>query len=291
MGYQAERPGYQALWFDLLNNGYFLPGIAETDVVFDRVPVKHLQFKTYALAEELTPDALCRAVKAGRCIATSGPLLRMTVDGAPMSSVLPHKPGQRFALRGEAVACCDGPLREVQIIVNGEVVARYAVQGERCVIEHELTVDGDSFVLVKLTDEAGNVALTNPVYLRNAPFVNMDYQAQVHMDTQGVGRYRLDDGPWQAFNGSFMLRMPPAATLQMEADCFEGAIKLFELPALQEIFRNLYLGHFNADKSYEPGEVPAAAFAVRQIRELLDDVHLSVCGGAVMMTPKESSKA
>ena len=47
MGYRSDHTYYQELWYDALNNGYFLPGVAETDTLLDAVPSKFLWFKTY----------------------------------------------------------------------------------------------------------------------------------------------------------------------------------------------------------------------------------------------------
>ena len=38
MGYRSDHTYYQELWYDALNNGYFLPGVAETDTLLDAVP-------------------------------------------------------------------------------------------------------------------------------------------------------------------------------------------------------------------------------------------------------------
>ncbi len=281
MGYQSDRPSYQALWYDLLDNGYFLPGIAETDTVFDRLPAKFLRYKTYAWLEEFSIDALCHAVRAGRCIATSGPLIRLEVDGQLPGSVLPFAPGQCFEIEVQGTACCDGPLSCVQIIVNGRVAAEYTVQGERCAVRHALTVDANSYVLAKCYDTAGNLAIVNPVYIRNEPFVNQGYRASVRVDATAngqpaVGSYWLDDGPRQPFQGGFQLAMPPAATLHVLAAGQQKAVKLFELPELQAIFANLYTGGFLGSGAYSPGEAPVEAFQIRRIRELLDDVRVTV---------------
>lgn len=280
LGYQDERPYYEQLWYELLDNGYFMPGVAETDVAFDRLPGSdRLRFRTYAWLEEFSIDALCRAVRAGRCAASSGPVIQMRVDGLLSGGVLPWAPGQEFDVEVECAACTDGPLKHVQIIVNGRVEAEYPAQDGRFAIRHKVRVERDGYVLAKCRDAAGRVAIANPVYIRNAPFSNHGYLSSVRVNVlpEGTeGTWQLDGGEARAFAGGFELTMNPASELRISAGGRDLAVKLFELRELQDIFKNLYFGRFNRNRQYEPGEVPAEAFQIRQIRELLDDVLLDV---------------
>ena len=278
LGYNDERPDYERLWYELLDNGYFMPGVAETDAAFDRLPGSDtLRFRTYAWLKEFSIDALCRAVRAGRCAASSGPVIRMRVDGLLPGGVLPWAPGQEFDVEVECVACADGPLKQVQIIVNGRVEVEYPAQGGRFAIRHKVRAGRDGYVLAKCRDAAGRVAIANPVYIRNEPFINRGYLSSVRVNVlpEGAeGTWRLDGGEARAFAGGFELTMNPASELRISAGGRELAVKLFELRELQDIFKNLYFGRFNRDRRYEPGEVPTEAFRIRQIRELLDDVRL-----------------
>lgn len=301
LGYQPDSPAYQALWFELLDNGYFIPGIAETDNVFDREPENKLRFKTYAWLDSFTIDALADAVRKGRCVASSGPLLSMRVDGHLPGSVLPFIPNQECVVTIDGQACCEGPVERVQILVNGKPEVEYHPDamdsGNPFSLKHAMRITKNSYILVKCYDSAGNTAVTNPVFFRNEPFINDHYQSSVHMHVtlDGLpcrGQYRVDDGPGFPFaeigdpdmedgtactlESCFTLMMNPSSTLHIEAGRREKTIKLFEMEALQEIFRNLYLGGFNRDEKLLPGQVPAEAFQIQRIRELLDDVFLSV---------------
>jgi hypothetical protein len=70
--------------------------------------------------------------------------------------------------------------------------------------------------------------------------------------------------------------MKAASKLYVEVQGQVNVIQLFELPELQDIFKNLYFGRFNKDKHYNPGEVPAEEFKLSKIREILDNVELDL---------------
>ncbi len=110
-------------WYRFLNLGYRLASVGGTDKMTAGVPVG--ASRTYAMLgdEEFTFANWARAVRAGRTFTTTGPLLEMRVEG--------HAPGDEFILPGgggtveiEAHAESVLPFNELQIVVNGEVVAR-----------------------------------------------------------------------------------------------------------------------------------------------------------------------
>lgn len=282
MGYQSDRKHYQELWFDALNNGYFLPGIAETDAAFDHPPKRFLQFKTYAIADEFSIDSICRAVREGRCIVSSGPIALMKVNGQQIGAVLNYSKGQSFQIEIDAYRCFEGKLSKIQIIVNGDVVKELDLCEDTIKVIESVKIEKDSFVLVKCYDSAGNLCMTNPVYIRNTPFVNKGYMSKVSLNVlkngEAVkGTCWIDDGDEKvSFSGSAEIEMKPSSKLYVEAEGQVKTIKLFELPELQEIFKNLYFGYFNKDKAYEAGEVPASEFKLSEIRRILDHVKINL---------------
>jgi len=70
--------------------------------------------------------------------------------------------------------------------------------------------------------------------------------------------------------------MRPSSVLRIRSEGLVKEIRLIELPALQEVFRSLYLGSFNTNDAYSSGEVPVEAFQIARIREVLDAVELEV---------------
>jgi len=286
LGYRRDCPQYQALWFELLNNGYRIPGIAETDEVFDRPPEGKIRFKTYAVANgegasAPSLDVLCEAIRAGQCIASSGPVLSVKVDGHLPGSTLPLGEGRTIHIEAACRACCEGPLTRLQIIRNGIVTDEYPLTGNEASVTHVVRMEQNGWILAKCLDAAGNTAISNPVYIRNGPFRNDGYHASVHVRVTcgGIvcrGTHQVDEDQEYAFQDSFQLSMRPSSVLRIRSDGLVKEIRLIELPALQDVFRSLYLGSFNTNDAYSSGEVPVEAFQIARIREVLDAVELEV---------------
>ena len=283
MGYRSDHTYYQELWYDALNNGYFLPGVAETDTLLDAVPSKFIWYKTYTYSdgEFGDLDAYCDAIKKGRNIVSTGPLVTLKVDGELPGAVLKYTEDQKFHIDMEAFACCEAALSRVQLIVNGEVYKEYNIHANHFKSEEYLSFDKDSFIIAKSYDYAGNVSFTNPVYIRNSPFVNRGYLSDVRVsvsknNSPAEGLYSIDDGPETPFKGEIHLKMKVSARLNLRVGDQVKTIRLFELKELQDIFKNLYFGWFNSDKKYLPGDIPAEYFQLKRIREILDKVELSV---------------
>jgi hypothetical protein len=154
-----------------LNCGYRLPLVGGTDKMSSGVPVG--LYRTYAqLDEEFSYAAWCRAVRAGRTFLSGGPLVTLSVDG--------REPGATVALSGpgtvsvQATARSIFPLRSLEVVRNGDVVARAEANGGRqAQVSAELRVDGNSWVACRaigadchLDDWGRRVfAHTSPVYV------------------------------------------------------------------------------------------------------------------------------
>ncbi|CAI6051389.1 CehA/McbA family metallohydrolase [Cohnella sp. JJ-181] len=282
MGYDSDHVHYQKLWYEVLDQGYFMPGVAEMDLTFDSISRKHLQFKTYAYADAFSIDALCTAVRAGRNIVSTGPILQLTVNDQGPGAVLNYKENEAFEIKVEAVGCYQAPLRKIQLIVNGEVWKEYMTDDARFEQKDKLHVERDSYIIAKCYDGAGNVAIANPVYVRNEPFENRDFKSdltvRVFKDGKPAeGRFWIGGQPEKApFSARIGCRIGVADHVHIEVGGVVRTVKLFELPELQAIFKSLYFGDFNRDRRYAPGEVPASAFELARIKKLLSEVELEV---------------
>ncbi|SDC27117.1 hypothetical protein SAMN02799630_00973 [Paenibacillus sp. UNCCL117] len=282
MGYDSDHIYYQQLWYEALNNGYFVPGVAETDHTFDTAAMKHLKFKTYTYVDEFSIDSLCTSVKAGRNMVSSGPLILLNVNGQKPGSVLNYEEDEEFNIELEAFQCYQAYLSKIQLIVNGEVWKEYGINHKSYERKEKLKFNKDSYVLAKCYDFAGNVAITNPVYIRNAPFENRDFQSdltvRVTKDGNPVdGLFWIDDSlNKMEFSNEITCKIKVASVVNIEVAGIVKTIKLFEMEPLQKIFKNLYFGRFNRDNRYAAGEVPAKYFELAGIKSLLSKVELEI---------------
>jgi hypothetical protein len=158
-------------YYRYLNCGYRLPLVGGTDKMSSGVPVG--LYRTYArLDEEFSYEAWCRAVRSGRTFLSGGPLVTLSVDG--------REPGDTVTLSGPGTVSVQAsvrsifPLRSLEIVLNGEVVARVDVGGgRRAEISEELTVGASSWIACRAIgvdfhlDEWGRkvFAHTSPVYV------------------------------------------------------------------------------------------------------------------------------
>src|SRR5262249_26165338 len=114
--FDGSRGGtYEDLYYRYLNIGLRLPLSTGTDwFVYDFSRV-------YARVEgELTVKSWLEALRAGRCVASNGPLLRLKVGGKqPGEVVKMTEPG---TLRVEAEGVGRHPFERLQLVQNGKVV-------------------------------------------------------------------------------------------------------------------------------------------------------------------------
>jgi len=167
----AESKDSLLEYYRYLNSGYRLPLVGGTDKMSSAVPVG--LYRTYArLDEEFSYEAWCRAVRSGRTFLSGGPLVTLSVDG--------REPGDTVALSGPGTVAVHAavrsifPLRKLEVVRNGEVVARAEANGARqAEITEELRIDGNSWIACRATgtdfhlDEWGRrvFAHTSPVYV------------------------------------------------------------------------------------------------------------------------------
>ena len=158
-------------YYRYLNSGYQLPLVGGTDKMSSAVPVG--LYRTYArLDEEFSYEAWCRAVRSGRTFLSGGPLVTLSVDGRePGSTVRLSGPG---TVSVRATVRSIFPLRSLEVVRNGEVVARTDASGGRqAEISEELRIDGNSWIACRAfgvdyhLDEWGRrvFAHTSPVYV------------------------------------------------------------------------------------------------------------------------------
>ena len=157
-------------------------------------------YRTYAKLgadEEFTYDGWCRAVRSGRTFLSGGPLLDLTVDG--------REPGDTVDLTGPGTLTIDAsvssifPLRSLEIVCNGEVVAvaqpdgadpRSIATSEKIRIEGSTWIAARAFGTQHHLDEWNRqvFAHTSPVYVGcGGPWTMADPDGLHYMRTLVTG--------------------------------------------------------------------------------------------------------
>ena len=309
MGYDAYRPSYLALWFHLLDLGYEVLGVAETDVglssmkLWDMDPLLLTCFK----GEEspLKTDAIVRALTSGNVYASSGPALLLEVDGKPMGSRLTSRPGQPHHVTLYVSSGKTGErLGRLELLTRkGEVLWSINEPAEGT---YSLVVSGisDPNYLVarvfgkndlpgtKPDNQIHRVAITNPVYLRPPAWkAHGALTTEVNLSVSGDSRFCggrvifedaaghvLEEAPMRA-GDKIRINIPASGRMQFR-DQQEGSVCHYLInanPAVMELQRYLYRGKFLADyPDTRIGDVPHQAFQIDTFRDALSSLSLKI---------------
>lgn len=167
--FDGSRTGtFDDKYYRLLNVGQRLPISTGTDwFMYDFARV-------YArVAGKLTIPSWLEAVKAGRCQATNGPLLTLTVDGKDIGDVLNvDKPR---TVRVEATGRGRHSFQQLQLVHNGQIIHREAAEAKDGVssarMVREIMIDRPGWFAVRIETQTKNeldrqlYAHTSPVYV------------------------------------------------------------------------------------------------------------------------------
>jgi hypothetical protein len=167
--FDGSRTGsFEENYYRYLNLGIRLPISTGTDWFmydFSRVYAK--------VPGKLTIKSWLEAVKAGRCVATNGPLLSLKVDGREVGDVIDlDKPK---TVRIEASGLGRHDLQQLQLILNGKVVKTQPATKEgnhfAARFTHELRIDQPAWLALRIDSKAKNefdkqlFAHTSPIYV------------------------------------------------------------------------------------------------------------------------------
>ena len=175
-------------WYRYLNCGYRVAVVGGTDKMGAYCSLGWA--RTYAKLDSgrpLTYDLWGRAVRAGRTVATTGPLLDLTVDGHAIGEQI-GMPAGGGTVEVEAVAQSAWPLGVLEIVANGHVVAqRTAPQGaRRLTLRQRVPMKTSGWIAARCAGPvghpaAGTCAHTSPVYVRCGHSRAFDAPAAEHM--------------------------------------------------------------------------------------------------------------
>jgi len=175
------------LWFDLIDQGYRVTGVGDSDshdlrarrglAGFPRTWVQVADDRP----AEVTPGAIAAGVKAGHALVSTGPFVRVSI-GEAVAGDLVRARGGRVRLAIDVQAAPWVPVARVSVYVDGRLDRTYPVAPTTGVTrfraEHPLALARDAYVVVVVEGDrplpplAGEphseipaLAVTNPIYL------------------------------------------------------------------------------------------------------------------------------
>lgn len=297
MGYDACHRGYQALWWDLLDRGYRVPGTAECDLCFD---LRNLLDRPRALLSycaqpgALTVPGMQAALRHGCLFASTGARLQVNVDGVPMGGTALTSPAHGHTVRLDlAPRAPDTGFARVEVLGRGGAV--------RLAMDHcpggsyTFHLPGGSaadYVVVRAWGQHEDPAapqqkildfcLSNPVYLR--PAHEAGPQPVVTQLTLQVAPTSIWCGGtvvcetaaglhlWTSKlpAGEAHEQVPAGARIRLIAPDGRQDLRYvaMENERVQALLRYLHDGEFRRDyPELHPGEVPPAAFRISEMAE------------------------
>jgi len=175
-------------WYRYLNCGYRVAVVGGTDKMGAYAPLGWL--RTYARLDPNHPftyDAWGDAVRAGRTISTTGPLMDLVVDGKSIGDSI-SLPASGGTLEVLATAESWQPLGRIELVVNGQVVAAADAPKDgarRLEVRQKVTVSRSGWIAARAMGLAGSpgyvTAHTSPVYVTCGTDRPFDGPAMEHM--------------------------------------------------------------------------------------------------------------
>lgn len=243
-GYDAFHRDYQALWFALLDRGYRVPGFSELDMSVGHNTTSWDTGFFNLLPDdgktELTEAYLIGEFRKARHTMSSGPLLFMTVDGAPQGSELESGEGRRHEIRVTAwPAKGERKLSRVELLGRG---------GE--ILDRVKDFAGGELTFSLSGTDAGGYVVIRAFGENDADYV---YKAQ-----QRIRHCAVTNPVWLRTD-----RFRAPAPIKTKIDHMAN-------PKVRELMDYLARGHFRKDyPGCAPGIVPTAAWRMDEMAEAL----------------------
>ncbi len=144
-------------WYRLLNCGFMLPPTAGTDLPNNPYRDPWQPFlggmRMYTRnGDETGPEAWNRAVRNGEVFVSSGPLIRLTINGEDPAGAVKLSSTENVSIHAELSAT--RPLRRLEIIQGGEVIAttsNAARDGDTysIVLDHSTSLDDSTWLAAR----------------------------------------------------------------------------------------------------------------------------------------------
>ena len=177
----ADHRASADIWYRLLNCGFRISAAGGTDAMANyaslRGPVG--MNRTYVQADTWPDDANARRdiwiknLKAGKSMATNGPLVDLTVNGESAGAVLDVDAGQNVSYSGFLQSIV--PVEKLELVFNGKVVQSIELEGDSSFtdFEGELEVAKSGWLLLRASSRDPHpdifdmypYATTSPIYV------------------------------------------------------------------------------------------------------------------------------
>jgi hypothetical protein len=138
-------------WYRYLNCGCRVAAVAGTDKMSAGMPVGGA--RTYAKLDpndEFTFENWGKAVRAGRTVSTSGPIMDLVVEGHGLGEEI-RMPRGGATVEVHATAECIWPMHLLEIVVNGRVVAATSSKAgaKRLSLKREVRLNGSCWIAAR----------------------------------------------------------------------------------------------------------------------------------------------
>ena len=163
------------VWYQLLNLGFRIPAAGGTDAMANfsslRGPVGMNRVYAQVSADASLPKDWLQALKDGRSFATNGPLLGLTLGGAPVGATLTFDAAQKsvkFTAGLRSIVAVD----HLDLVCNGRVVRAFVKHSpiDHADLEGTIPLSSSGWcVLRAFSDAARYPVLDNYVYATTSP--------------------------------------------------------------------------------------------------------------------------
>lgn len=145
---------------------------------------------------KLTIASWLEAVKAGRCSATNGPLLSLTVNGKPMGDVIKLDKPASVRVEGSAVGRHD--FQQLQLVHNGKVIEQQAAKqdgaGFAARLARDVRIDTPGWLALRINAQTQN-ELDKQLYAHTSPiYVDVEGRQVFDVESARVLLRQIEEG-------------------------------------------------------------------------------------------------
>lgn len=186
---ETTRNGPFRTWYRVMNSGIDLPGLGATDKMWNTQIAGGV--RTYVKIDgDFTYDAWVEGVRKGRTFVTSGPMLSLSAGGKGIGDRIELDNASSVPFEAEVHSRI--PIKKLEIIVNGEVVAaKESGAGKtRMKITGDIKVEKSSWIAARAyTDQ--KTLIQDEIYPSKAPV--LAHTSAIYIDVAGKPRTSPED--------------------------------------------------------------------------------------------------